>query len=247
MTNRHLTSAQDAAATPGDEREESPISRRVGGKRGAIDGGLPPILFVATNAVVGMVTEPALALRAAAVAAASTGLTLVGLRLMRRETLKQALRGLVGVLVAVLFAAWSGEARDFFRPGIYVDAAYAVLFAGSALVGRPLVGVIHAALYRAGGGWRRQPRLRRVFTVATLGWALVYGLRTSVQAVLYRLDQPEFLALAKLMLGWPLTVLAVALTLASVRRATARNDSDRHDLATAASGPGIQGMARSAG
>src|SRR5687768_13785781 len=79
------------------------------------------------------------------------------------------------------FAAWSGEARDFFRPGIYVDAVYALAFAASVLIGRPLVEVIYRALYRRGRGWRAGSALRRVLIGASLGWSLVYSVRAGAQ------------------------------------------------------------------
>lgn len=213
--DRPSTAAPDRLALLSD----SPLARIVGGRRGAIDGGLPPITFVAVNALARLWTDAGTALLTAGLAAGAIGLGLVGLRLARKQTLKQSVRGLVGVLIALLFAAWSGEARDFFRPGIFVDAAYALAFGLSTLVGRPLVGVIYGALYRRGREWRRQPALRRVFAAATLGWSLVYATRAIAQAWFYRGDQPELIALTKLVLGWPLTVLALVLTLAAIRRA----------------------------
>jgi hypothetical protein len=198
----------------------TPLLRLVGGWRGALDGALPPLVFVATNAAVRLGGHHDTALVTAAAAAALTGAALVGTRVARRETLKQALRGLAGLAVAVTFAAWSGEARDFFRPGIYVDAAYAVAFAGSVLLGRPLVQVIYGVLYGRGRGWRPEPALRRVLVTASLGWSLLYTVRAGVQAALYSSNQPEFLALAKVLLGWPLTIAGVALTLGALRRAS---------------------------
>jgi hypothetical protein len=44
-------------------------------------------------------------------------------------------------------------------------------------------------------------------------------LRAGTQAVLYHHDAPVLMAIAKVSLGWPLTVVAVALTLAAVRKA----------------------------
>jgi hypothetical protein len=41
-----------------------------------------------------------------------------------------------------------------------------------------------------------------------------------VQAGFYRADEAGLLAASKLILGWPLTLVAVALTLMYVRRAT---------------------------
>jgi hypothetical protein len=156
----------------------------VGGRRGAVDGGLPPLVFVIVNAVVGAHTTRPAALTSAIGAAAVTGLAIVALRLVRRESLKQALGGLAGLSIAVVFAARSGEARGFFLPGILVDAAYGVVFAASAAIGRPLVGTIYHLLYGDQARWRADKRLRRAFSIATTGWAMVFATRDGVQAFL---------------------------------------------------------------
>jgi hypothetical protein len=151
----------------------------------------------------------------------TTGLVLVALRLLRKEPLQQAIRGLVGLAVAALFAARTGEARDFFLPGIYVDAAWALIFAASAMVGRPVIGIIYGVVFGQGARWRQDARLRRTFVIASFGWALVYATRAIAQAAFYQADQPGLLAASKLVLGWPLTIVAVVLTLALIRRTTA--------------------------
>jgi hypothetical protein len=150
------------------------VARLIGGRRGMVDGGLPPALFVAVSAVGGTVMPRPLAIGAAVGVAAGTALTLAVWRLLHDQTLKQVVRGLVGLTVATLFVILSGQPRAFFLPGIYVDAAYALAFAGSVVVGRPLVGLIYAALFRTGPGWRQNLRVRRVFVAASLGWSAVY-------------------------------------------------------------------------
>jgi len=140
-------------------------------------------------------------------------------RLRQDQTLKQVVRGLVALTVAVIFVVLTGEPRAFFLPGMYVDAAYAVLFASSVLVGRPLAGVVYAALFQTGPGWRQIAKVRRAFVVATLGWSAIYALRAGAQWFLYQADAPVLMAVAKVSLGWPVTIVAVALTLAAVRRA----------------------------
>ncbi|MFQ6171302.1 DUF3159 domain-containing protein [Oryzobacter sp. R7] len=213
-------STDTAAALP-LRLSDTRLAALVGGWRGALDGALPPIVFVATNALA-RTTQPAtVALRWSVVAAGAVGLALVLVRLVRRETLKQALRGIVGLAVATAFASASGEARDFFRPGIWVDAAWAVAFAVSVLTGRPLVGVIHAWLFRTGTAWRRDRRLRRAFAALTFGWSAVYALRAGVGSLLYGADEAGLLALAKIALGWPLTIVGVMVTLAVLRRTAA--------------------------
>ncbi len=211
--------APPAGTSPRPAAPATGLPPALGGARGLIDGGLPPLVFVAVNAVAGAQTTRPAALGAAIGAAAAAGLGIVVLRLIRREPLRQALGGLAGLTVAVAFAATSGEARGFFLPGILVDAAYGLVFAGSALLGYPLVGTLYGLLYRR-SDWRDDARLRRLFVIATFGWSAVFAVRAGVQAFLYREDLPGLLAAGKLLLGWPLTIAAVALTRAAVRRAT---------------------------
>ena len=194
----------------------------LGGLRGVVDGGLPPLLFAVVNAVVGANATRSVALGSAIAAAATTGLVVVVVRLIRREPLRQALGGLAGMAIAVAFALQAGEARGFFLPGIYVDAAYAIAFLGSALVGRPVIGFIYGLLSGQRGRWRQDASLRRTLTWATVGWSLVFAVRAGGQAYLYLDDQPALLAVGKLALGWPLTVLAVVLTFAAIGRSTRR-------------------------
>ena len=102
-------------------------------------------------------------------------------------------------------------------------------FAASALVGRPLVGTVYGTVYGMvfrQRDWRNYPHLRRLLTAAGLGWPVVYAVRAGVQAFLYREDLPGLLAAGKLLLGWPLTVVAVVLTLAAVHRATRLREPD---------------------
>ncbi|MFN2522827.1 MAG: DUF3159 domain-containing protein [Mycobacteriales bacterium] len=190
----------------------------LGGKRGLVDSGLPAVVFVGVNALVDIGASRSVALRTAIAAAVLTGVAIVVLRLVRKETVQQAVSGFLGLGLAVFFAARSGEARDFFKPGIYINLAYGAVFLGSAIIGRPLVGAIYAAVDGLGDTWRTVRRLRRVFTVATVGWALVFGLRAGVQTYFYNADRTDLLAVSKLLLGWPLTIGAVALTIAYVRR-----------------------------
>ncbi|MDT7539246.1 MAG: hypothetical protein QOE84_1248 [Actinomycetota bacterium] len=194
----------------------------LGGKRGLVDSGLPAVVFVGVNAVVDAFAARSTALHVAIAAAVACGLGVVVLRLVRKETVQQAVSGFLGLAIAVFFAARSGQARDFFKPGIYINAAYGAVFLGSVLVRRPLVGAIYSAVDGLGSAWRTDRRLLRVFSVATVGWALVFALRAVVQTVFYNADRPDLLAISKLLLGWPLTIAAVAATIAFVRRSHLR-------------------------
>jgi hypothetical protein len=64
------------------------------------------------------------------------------LRLVRRESMQQAVSGLFAVAVAVVIAARTGQARDYFVLGIVRNAGIGVVLLGSLPVRWPLVGVV---------------------------------------------------------------------------------------------------------
>ena len=152
-------------------------------------------------------------------AAAVSAVGILVLSVAQGASLIGAVRGSVLLVVAIGFALWTGSARSFFLPGIYVDALYTAGITLSIVIGRPVVGFAYALLMGLDDSWRRNRSLRLAFTLASAAWAATYAARTAAQVWLYRADQTELLAVAKLLLGWPLTALAVVATLAAVRRA----------------------------
>jgi Protein of unknown function (DUF3159) len=110
------------------------VLQQLGGWRGMVDASLPTIAFIVGNAVGG--------LRPGIWSAVGAAVLVFALRLVRRQSIQQAISGLFAVVVAVAIAAYSGHARDYFVLGILRNAAIAVVLLGSVLVRRPLVGVI---------------------------------------------------------------------------------------------------------
>lgn len=205
----------------------STLATAIGGTRGVVDSALPPLLFVLVYAWLG--------LRAAVAAALVLAGVLLAVRLTRREPLRYAANGLFGVVISALVALWLGRAEGFFLPGIIVNAVYAAAFLVSIVVRKPLVGLVLAALDPRAHAGPVTGRVARVHVWATAGWAAVFGVRVAVQGALYLANQPGWLAATKIALGWPLTLLAVALTTAAVRRA--RPDAGASGVAVAENPP----------
>ena len=105
----YATSTHPAAPSTAGDRAR--ILELLGGRRGIVDGALPPLMFVAVNAVAGTQLPRPEALSYAIGGAVSVGLGIVGIRMLRREPLRQALGGLIGLAIAMAFALGSGEAR----------------------------------------------------------------------------------------------------------------------------------------
>jgi Protein of unknown function (DUF3159) len=124
--------AEQAEAVPAFDRHL--VLEQLGGWRGMVDATLPTIAFIVANSLDG--------LRTGIWAALGAALLVFLLRLVRRETVQQAVSGLFAVGIAVAIAAFTGQARDFYVPGIIRNAGLAVVLLGSVVVRRPLVGVI---------------------------------------------------------------------------------------------------------
>ncbi|WP_231486980.1 DUF3159 domain-containing protein [Candidatus Blastococcus massiliensis] len=110
------------------------VLEQLGGWRGMVDATVPTIAFIVANGIGGLRTGIWTALGAA--------LLIFGLRLARRQSVQQAVSGLFAVGVAVAIAAATGQARDFYVPGILRNAALTLVLLGSVALRRPLVGVV---------------------------------------------------------------------------------------------------------
>jgi hypothetical protein len=194
----------------------------IGGWTGTAITALPPVVFVIVNSTAG--------LRPAIISAVGTGVALTIYRLARKQSVQQAISGLFGVLIAALIAARTGQARGYFLLGIWGSFLYAVPFAVSVVVRRPLVGLLWEFLDLAPDDpehpdlpWHKRKPLLRAYTIATLIGTALFLARGIVQATLYHDNATGWLAFARIAMGYPLYIAAVGASYWIVRRA-------RHDL-----------------
>ena len=89
----------------------------------------------------------------------------------------------------------------------------------SVLVRWPLAGVVWHGINGHGHGWRRDPRLLRAYTIASLLWTAVFLARLVVQGLLYNAEEETWLGIARLAMGYPLVAVALLGTVWAVRRA----------------------------
>jgi hypothetical protein len=95
------------------------------------------------------------------------------------------------------------------------------------IVRRPLIGLLWEFLEPTPGAerWYRRRPLLVAYTVATLFGTAVFLARGIVQAVLYGHNATGWLAVAKIAMGYPLYIAAVAGGYWVVRRARARESA----------------------
>ena len=195
-------------------REEEPpdLAEAVGGVRGVVETSLPSVAFVVAYAASGSDTE------LSATVAVGLALAIALARLVRRETPRHALAGLIGIAFAAFIATRSGKAENFFLPGLLANAAYAAAFLVSLAVRKPLVGVIAAQLDREQHrDWREDRTRYKAFVRATWMWAGLFGARLLVQLPLYLAGAVVALGVARTAMGLPLFALGLWLTWLLVR------------------------------
>lgn len=185
------------------------LGEAFGGLRGSLEAVLPMLAFV----VVWSVTKDrTLSLGSAA----ALTILLAVARLVQRQTLQYVLTSIFATGLAAFFALRSGQAEDAFLPGILTSLAYLVGSLVSVVVRWPVVGLMvgmaDQAAVAAGDPfrWRRNAAAVRVCSRLTLVLVAVYVIRVGIMGPLYLAGNVAGLTIAKVALGWPLWVGAVA-------------------------------------
>lgn len=195
-------------------------SDALGGTRGVIEATAPGLVFV----VVYVATR---ALVPTLISASCVALLACVIRLVQRQGLQQALSGLFGVAIGVIFAAATGRGENYFVWGIATNVAMALAFALSVLLRRGLVAQFYSPLTGLAKGWQSDPTyadLRRSCSLLTWMWAGIFALRVAVQAPLWLSGQVAALGVAKLILGLPLFGLGAWATWWGLRRYSSSSD-----------------------
>lgn len=186
-----------AAAADGEPISGHALLASMGGIRGLVEAVLPGLVFL----VVYTLTRD---LVPALIAPVAIGLVFVGLRLAAKQTVIQAVSGLVGIALSAALALLSGNAEDFYLPGFWTNGVYGAVLLVSALIGWPLIGLAVGFLMGEGTAWRDNPSRRRVLTILTYCWAGLFAARLAVQVPLYYAGNVEALGAMKLLMGLPL-------------------------------------------
>jgi hypothetical protein len=182
----------------------------LGGRQGVIDSVIPVTVFVAANAATRNVTTSALA-------AVASSLVLVVVRLIRHEPLKHVFSGVLGVGISAIIAIRMGKAKGVFLPGIVSNAVYLALFVGSVLLRRPIVGFLIRQISDKPAAWHDDPRVRRAYAEATLGWAGVFATRVLVVGYFALQDKTLSAGISKILLGPILYVVALLATMPYIK------------------------------
>ncbi|CAN5158152.1 DUF3159 domain-containing protein [soil metagenome] len=205
------------AVEPGEAPTSGALLKAMGGVRGLVESILPGLAFLVIYTVTKQVAVSVLIPVGLAV-------VFVVLRAITRTPWTSALAGVIGVALSAGLALITGDAKDNFVLGFFLNGAFLLALVVSLLARWPLIGVIVALIRGEGPGWRADAARFRVATIATLLWVGLFALRLIVELPLYFADNTSALATLKLILGVPLYAGMLWVTWLLVRTVYARPD-----------------------
>ncbi|QIJ65185.1 DUF3159 domain-containing protein [Streptomyces sp. JB150] len=199
---------QNAPDAPQDAKAvtEAALFEAFGGVRGTVETVLPGLLFVTIYTINKN-------LNLSAIAALGVALLLVAVRLVMRDTVKHAFSGVFGVAFGVAFAMMTGEARDFYLPGMLYTLGLALAYIITAIAGVPLIGLILGPVFKENLSWRtRNPGRKKAYTKASWAWGLILLAKCAILFPLYWWADVTQLGWVLVALKIPPFLLAVWLT-----------------------------------
>jgi hypothetical protein len=172
------------------------------GRSNLADSVIPPIIFLVVN--------PLLGFDYAVWGSLLISLLVSLLRLSRGQSLKYALGGLGGVILAILAAKLLNRAEGYFLPGVITGILTAVICGVSVVIGRPLVAWTSHIVRRWPLDWYWHPKVRPAYSEVTLVWMLFFVIRLLPQLFLIGKAQSEILGIIQVATGWPATIALLA-------------------------------------
>ena len=183
-----------------EQSDEKKVINALGGTRGILDSGLPSLVFLITFNV-------AHGLRNATMAAVITSAALAVIRLARKDTIQHVLTGFVGVAFCALLARKTGNASDFYLPGLIINVIYGSAYTIFNLIGLPILGLLLGPILGENLAWRKVPARKKAYVRAGWLWVALFVSRLLVQYPLYKAGNINALGTARLVMGYPLFLL----------------------------------------
>jgi hypothetical protein len=218
-----------------DEEEPLPsmseqISEQLGGVRGLIESSVPVLAFVVLNVLLGdavLGLEKRDALLWAIIGSVGSALAIGAVRLARRQPVRHAVNGLFGIALGAWLAWRTGDAKNFYAPGILLTFGQAALLLLSVAFRKPLIGYAWGIMANKGRqDWFGNARLFRTFQWLTVLWAASLSVRAGIQGYLYLQDQANAIGIVRILVSWPIYAATFAFTAWAIHRVTSAQRRD---------------------
>ena len=168
-------------------------------KGNTLDALLPSLLFVFLQSPLGLNTS--------ALMAVLSSFLLTGYRIVRKQKSFYALLGVLGVLFAAGYAAFSGSAENYYLPRLFNGTLLVLVSFGSILFGRPLAALLSHLSRGWPMGWFLRKDVKPAYREVTFIWSVLLLMRLLVQWNLYRGGDLTRLFFINFLMGTPATIV----------------------------------------
>ena len=197
---------QAAPQVPDEAATRAAFFEAFGGVRGMVETTVPGLVFVLSYTI-------NRSINVSAIAALALSAALGVARLVQRGTAKHALSGVLGVGFGALFAMISGDAKNFYLPGMLYTLGLAIAYLVTAAAGVPLLGLILGPAFRENLSWRtRNPGRKAAYTRASYVWGGILLGKSAITFPIYFWGDATQLGWLRVALGIPPFLIAVYFT-----------------------------------
>jgi hypothetical protein len=218
--DRGVDHTPDTSVATVEEVVRGQLAKALGGRRGMLEAAVPTAVFT-----VGFLVSHELKL--SVLVAVGCAVALLVVRVGQRTTTQFVINSLFGIGIGAFFA-WraargGGDANDqalaYFLPGILYNLGYSVVMVFTILIRWPIVGFMVGSVTGDPTAWHGDRGIVRL--CSRLTWLLVLPcvVRVVVQGPVYLAGRNDWwdrdsavavLGVAKLAMGWPLQIAALA-------------------------------------
>ena len=169
------------------------------GGNSLLDSFLPPLLFLAINALFGF--------QQAFWASLGIGMVITALRLLRKQKIAFALGGLGAALFAIGLRYFLNSSKAYFLPTLINDSLIMLVLFVSIIINRPAVAFTSALTRRWPLNWYWHEQIKPAYTEVTYIWVAYYALKVLLLYIIYQQGNLYRLAIINFIVGWPAMIL----------------------------------------
>ncbi|OJF93592.1 DUF3159 domain-containing protein [Alkalibacterium sp. 20] len=169
-----------------------------------IDAIFPPLIFFLTNQLGSLEFASGITLLYL--------LLLIIYRIVRGHTKRYALVGVGGVLLSIGFSLLSGDAINYYLPGIISTGLIATACVVSLIAHRPLASLLSHISRGWPIDWYMRDDIRPAYRNVTLLWAGYFLLKLFIQTSLFLRGNFSVYFYINTIMGWPMNIILLIST-----------------------------------
>lgn len=169
-----------------------------------IDALFPPLIFFLANQF--------LSLEIASGVTLFYLLLLILYRIIKGHTKKYVLVGVGGVLLSIGFSLLSGDAINYYLPGLITTGLIVIACVVSLVIHRPMAALLSHLTRGWPIEWYLRDDIRPAYRNVTIMWAVYFMLRLIIQVPLFLMGEFSLYFYINSILGWPMNIVLLIST-----------------------------------